>query len=85
MCSSLVYRRVSNLAGPLVNTGQVDLRNESDFRGDIRIVGTAVDAHTVYAILMDAVRWAEDGSVPVGHEHVVALFQAVRASLCKLR
>jgi len=38
----------------------------------------------VRARVCSHVRWAEDCAVPVGHEKIIALVQAVRACLCSI-
>lgn len=49
------------------DTGKVDLCEELDFGWPVWVIGAAVDAERVNAILIDRVSRSNDGCVPVGH------------------
>lgn len=66
-----------DLSGALVDTGNVDSRDELNGGRIIGVVGAAVNVDTVYAVLMDAVRGAENSSVPVAHHVVLTISKTV--------
>lgn len=57
----------------LVNTGEVDLRNEFNCRGLIGVLRTSFKTKTVDTVFVIAVRRAQDGSIPVLHFNVIAI------------
>jgi len=65
----------------LVDAGEINLRDEFNGGRLVRITTAAIDLKIVDAVLVCAMRRAEDGRVPVGHHHIVAISEAVRASV----
>jgi len=74
-------RRI-DLAGHRVDAWEIDSREKGNIWRDIGVIVTTVDLEAVYAVLVGAVRRAQYSTVPVGHQQVVAILQADRASLC---
>lgn len=61
----------------LADAWQVDLGEECDLRRLVGVVGPAVDRQRVDAVLVHRVRRANDRPVPVAHQHVGPVVQAV--------
>lgn len=63
----------------LVDTGNVDFRNELDGGGLVRVVGATFECQRVDAVLVGRVRRSEDGAIPESHLNIVGIGQSKRA------
>ena len=61
----------------MINAGQVDFGQKSDFRGCIRVQLVTNNSKQVDAVFIGQMRRSENGAVPVGHGNVILVDQTV--------